>query len=301
MSAQLTRRRFLAISAAVLVGPSAPTARAAPVTWRGFALGAEARLTIHAPPQLASRAIAAALSQLRQAEQLFSLYDPASVLSRLNRAGVLQSPPPPFLDLARLCTRMHAATAGIFDPSVQPLWQAAARGEDISKAARLAGWHKVSVTAQEIRLAPGQALTFNGIGQGYATDMVRAALGRLGLKQVLVNAGEFAALGGPFRVGLADPKHGVFTARSLTGGAVATSSPGALRLRGAAHILHPTIDRRPQWATVSTEATSAALADAASTAFCLMNESEITAALARLPAGSKANLLAEDGSLKTLG
>lgn len=301
MSAKLTRRRFLAISAAAPLGAVAPAARAAPVTWQGFALGAEARLTIHAPPPLADRAIAATLSQLRQAEQLFSLYDPASALSRLNRTGVLKNPPPPFLDLARLCTRMHAATAGVFDPTVQPLWQALAQGNGVREAARLTGWHKVSVTAQEIRLAPGQALTFNGIAQGFATGMVRAALGRLGLERVLVNAGEFAALGGPFRIGLADPEHGVFAARSLTGRAIATSSPGALRLRGAAHILHPALDRRPLWATVSTEAASAALADAASTAFCLMSESEINAALARLPAGTKATLLAQDGSLKTLG
>ncbi|NSY40468.1 FAD:protein FMN transferase [Leisingera sp. ANG59] len=300
MSAQLTRRRFLAISAAAL-GAAAPAARAAPVTWRGSAFGAEARLTIYAPPRLADRAIAAALSQLRQAEQLFSLYDPASALSRLNRTGFLKNPPPPFLHLARLCTLVHAATAGVFDPTVQPLWQALARGDGISRAARLTGWHKLSVTEQAIRLAPGQALTFNGIAQGFATDMVRAALNRLGLDRVLVNAGEFAALGGPFRIGLADPERGVFAARSLTGGAIATSSPGALQLRGAAHILHPALDRRPQWATVSTEAASAALADAASTAFCLMNEEEITAALARFPGGASATLLAPDGSVKTLG
>ncbi|CUI00078.1 FAD:protein FMN transferase [Leisingera aquaemixtae] len=301
MSAELTRRRFLAISAAAL-GGAAPAARAAPVTWQGFALGAEARLTIHAPPPLADRAIAAALSQLLQAEQLFSLYDPASALSRLNRTGVLKNPPPPFLDLARLCTRVHAATAGVFDPSVQPLWQALAHGGGgVRAAARLTGWHKVSVTAREIRLAPGQALTFNGIAQGYATGMVRAALGRLGLERVLVNAGEFAALGGPFRIGLADPDHGAFAIRSLTGRAIATSSPGALRLQGAAHILHPARDRRPLWATVSTEAGSAALADAASTAFCLMTEREISAALARLPGGTSVTLLAQDGSQKTLG
>ena len=300
MSAKLSRRRFLVISAAAL-GATAPAVRAAPVTWRGFALGAEARLTIHAPPTLADQAIAAALSQLRQAEQLFSLYDPASALSQLNRTGVLRNPPPRFLDLTRLCTRVHAATAGVFDPSVQPLWQAAAHGEGIIKAARLAGWHKVSVTEQAIRLAQGQALTFNGIAQGYATDMVRAALGRLGLERVLVNAGEFAALGGPFRIGLADPEHGIFAACSLKNRAVATSSPGALQLHGAAHILHPAFDRRPKWVTVSTEAASAALADAASTAFCLMSEGEITAALARLPAGTNATLLAQDGSVKSLG
>lgn len=300
MSARQTRRRFLAISAAAL-GAAAPAARAAPVTWRGFALGAEARLTIHAPPPLADQAIAAALSQLRRAEQLFSLYDPASALSRLNRTGVLRNPPPPFLQLARLCTQVHAATGGIFDPSVQPLWQAVARGEGSREAARLTGWHKVSVAEQEIRLMPGQALTFNGIAQGYATDTVRAALARLGLERVLINAGEFAALGGPFRIGLADPERGVFAARSLTSRAIATSSPGALRLHGTAHILHPALGRQPHWATVCTEADSAAVADASSTAFCLMSEAEIATALDRLPGRPRATLLAQDGRLRSVG
>ncbi|MCF6432753.1 FAD:protein FMN transferase [Leisingera sp. MMG026] len=300
MSAKLTRRRFLTISAAAL-GVTTPAARAAPVTWHGFALGAEARLTIHAPQPQADRAIAAAQSQLRQAEQLFSLYDPTSSLSRLNRSGFLKTPPLPFLRLIRLCTRMHTATKGVFDPTVQPLWHARSRGGRVDEAARLVGWHKVSVTEKAIRLAPGQALTFNGIAQGYATDMVRTALGRLGLERILINAGEFAALGGPFRVGLADPERGVFAARSLTDRAIASSSPGALELKGSAHILHPALDRQPQWATVSTEAASAALADAASTAFCLMQESEITAALARLPGDFSATLLTLDGRVKTMG
>ncbi|WP_264214600.1 FAD:protein FMN transferase [Leisingera thetidis] len=300
MSINPTRRRFLAITAAAAVTAPAAADRAAPVTWQGFALGAEVRLTLHAPPPLAQQAIAAALAELRRTERLFSLYDPASALSRLNRSGVLLRPPRQFLQLARLCTRMHEATKGVFDPAVQPLWQAMSRGEDPAAAARLAGWHKVTVRKQAIRLAPGQALTFNGIAQGFAADLVRTALTGLGLGPVLIDTGEFAALGGPFRLGLADPDRGLFAARSLTGGAIATSSPAALRLAGGTHILHPDPQRRPLWATVSTEAAGAALADAASTAFCLMSKAEITAALARLPRGTRATLLGLDGSVTTL-
>src|SRR6056297_2116037 len=110
------------------------------------------------------------------------------------------------------------------------------------------GWARVRRDGDSIRLAPGQALTLNGMAQGFATDRVRALLRDAGLDRCLVNIGEFAALGGPWRLGLADPVHGHLGQVTLDGTAVATSSPAADQVGGQAHILHATA--RPRWSTV---------------------------------------------------
>ncbi len=295
MNARLSRRRFLAISAAAIASP----AHAAPVTWQGYAMGAEVSLSIHAPPPLAEAAIARTHATLREVEALFSLYDPASTLSDLNRNGKLVQPPKTFGELIRICAQMHAATGGVFDPSIQPLWQAAARGGDVDPDAMNIGWQHLEL-GQSILLGPGQSLTLNGIAQGFATDLVRAGLADLGLSRALVNIGEFSALGGPFRLGLADPARGLFATRALTNRAIATSSPGAMQLGTRSHILHPSLTRAPLWSTVSVEADSAAIADAASTAFVLMTPAEISVSLARLPGAMRATLLTSAGRVRTI-
>ncbi|WP_372885435.1 FAD:protein FMN transferase [Shimia sp.] len=289
----LSRRRFLAISAAALATPAA----AAPTRWQGRALGAEVGLTLYAPRPLAERALAQVRTRLRQIEALFSLYDPGSALTQLNRDGILPAPHPLFAGLMRLCDQAHLATKGVFDPSIQPLWLALATGGATEPARGSIGWQRVR-RGDAIRLAPGQALTFNGIAQGFATDLIRADLARLGLGKALINIGEFAALGGPFRLGLGDPDHGIFATRRLHDGAIATSSPAAMLLGEQAHILYP--DRAAQWSSVSVETPSAALADALSTAFALMSAEEIRQATGRLRQQVRSTLLAGNGDILTL-
>ena len=199
-------------------------------------------------------------------EQRFSLFQPASELVRLNRQGYLQ-PSAPFAAIFDLADRAHRITEGLFDPSVQPLWQALAVGDDPTGAVALIGWDRLSFDRGTIRLAPGQALTFNGIAQGFATDAVADALADAGFENALVNIGELRATGGDWRLAVEDPQYGMLATRSLDRGAIATSSPLATPLGGGGHILHPT--RTPRWSTVSVEADRAAMADALSTGLVL--------------------------------
>lgn len=263
----LTRRRALALTAAFAAMPTGARAE----TWRGRAFGAEVSLTLRGPRAEAAAALAEARGILRGVERLFSLYDPTSALSRLNRTGRLDEPEARFMALMRAADRAHRLTDGLFDPTVQPLWHAPA-------AARAAvGWDRVRRNAEAIVLAPGQALAFNGIAQGFATDLVTEALAARGAREVLVDLGEQRALGGPWRLGLHDPAAGYLGTRTLHGGAIATSSPGAMALPGGgAYILHPTA--RPLWSTVSVEAREATLADALSTAFTMMSRARIETA-----------------------
>ncbi len=297
---RINRRRFIALAAATAaIGPAAATPP--PMRWRGHALGAEVSLTLHAPAPQARAAIAEIRALLAEIEGLFSIYDQQSALSRLNRNGQLVHPDRKFVDLLDTARVVHAETDGLFDPSIQPLWTALARGEDPTEARRAVGFDRVTFGPERIALGPGQALTFNGIAQGFATDLARAALRARGFTRALVNLGEFAALGGPFRLGLADPARGLVAARNLTNRCIATSSPAAMMLRHTPHILNPRDATPPRWSTVSVTADSATIADAASTAFCLMPRSRIRTALRRLPGRPRATLIARDGTLTTLG
>lgn len=295
----MRRRRFLQILAAAACVPGA--ARAQVHRRRFVALGADAEIVLHGPMGLAEAALAAAEAEIARAEALFSLYRPDSALSRLNAAGRLDDPPADLLALLRLCGHLHAATGGRFDPTVQPLWRALAEGRDPEPARAALGWGRVSLAPARVALAPGQALTLNGIAQGWATDRVTAALARRGFTKALVNIGEHRAVGGPFRLGIEDPAAGLLGHLTLENRAVATSSPGALTLPdGSAHILDPLHGRPPVWSTVCVSARSAALADGLSTALCHAPLEEIRPIPAGLGGDIAVRLVDPDGSLTTI-
>ncbi|EYD74923.1 Nitrous oxide reductase maturation periplasmic protein NosX [Rubellimicrobium mesophilum DSM 19309] len=291
----MRRRRFLQIVAAAALAPVQAFARD-----RRIALGAEAELTLYGPPDLTARAQARAWAELDRIESVFSLYCEDSALSRLNATGRLDAPPPELLDVLALSARLHEATEGRFDPTVQPLWLALANGADPEPARRLIGWDGVTITEAAITLRPGQALTLNGIAQGYATDRVTQVLAEEGLTHALVDIGEFRALEGPFHLGVEDPAFGRLGQITLNGAAAATSSPGAMILPdGSGHILDPH-GGAPAWSTVTVTAPTAALADGLATALCLADAEAARRILAALGPGLRATAVTRDGDLLTL-
>ncbi|MDA7428479.1 FAD:protein FMN transferase [Primorskyibacter aestuariivivens] len=287
----LSRRRFLAISAAMAATP----ALARPHTWSGFALGAEVSVSLQTPEDPAPL-IAAIRRELASIEAAFSLYDPDSEITRLNTTGYLELSPA-WQSLLPAIDRLHSITESLFDPTVQPLWEALAKGHDPAPARALIGWHRTRQDGARLVLDKGQKLTLNGIAQGYATDRIRALLANAGLTQSLINIGEFAALGGPYRLGLSDPGHGHLGHVTLENAAVATSSPAATPLGPGGHILH--VSARPRWSTVSVVADSATLADGLSTALTLA-PLEQARDLARMPGIHSVRLVSAEGDLTTL-
>lgn len=296
-----SRRRFLKLAGAFAALPATAKADARHV-WRARAFGATAEVVLEAPAAEAHAAFAALAALVARMERLFSLHDPASDLARLNASGRLDDPAPEFLAVLQLAGALHALTGGAFDPTVQPLWQALARGADPAAARAAVGWARVRHGPAGIRLDPGQALTLNGIAQGFAADAARALLVARGFGQVLVDLGELAAVGGPWRIGLADPLLGVHATRRLAdGAALATSSPGALLLApGIGHILDPVGETAPLWSSVTVEADSAALADGLSTAACLLPRERLAALRAQLPGLRAIVLVGPEGDVETL-
>ncbi|MEL7092291.1 MAG: FAD:protein FMN transferase [Pseudomonadota bacterium] len=258
----MDRRRFLAVAASFAATP----ALAQRHSWAGRAFGADASIELHGPRDAATAALAKARATIADVERLFSLYDPTSDLVELNTSGKLRAPAR-FKALMRLSDRAHRLTNGLFDPTVQPLWRALAEGGNIAAARALIGWDRVGFQGDLIRLGVGQALTFNGIAQGFATDLVADILRDHGFNRTLVNIGEYRAEGGSWRLGVADPVHGLLATRTVQTGAIATSSPLATPVGPHGHIIHRA--ETPRWSTVSVEADTAAMADALSTGLVL--------------------------------
>ncbi len=305
MTRSLSRRRFLTIAAcAGLAGSSSGYAATERLTWQGIALGADVSITLVGPESITRPALARARLEIEAYEQRFSLFRPDSELVRLNADGMLRDLDPRWQSLLAACDRLHKITGGVFDPTIQPLWQAHARGTDIAEARARVGWERIALPGpglRGIRLDKGQALSFNGIAQGAATDAVRDVLRMAGMTQVLIDIGESHCIGGPWYVALADPEAGQFAQVTLEDRAVAVSSPGALRIsEGTTHILHPHAAAPPIWSSTAVIARDAALADGLSTAACFLTPEDLRASIAALPEVETVMVLDPQGKTRSL-
>ena len=330
----LTRRRFIGIIAAsaALTGPGAAlraatgpaAARPEPVVWTGIALGADAQLQLLHPDRAhAERLVHLAVAEIHRLEQVFSLYREDSALSRLNRSGRLEAPPQ---DLRRLLSQAVAFgehTGGLFDPSVQSLWNLyAARLQsdqplppppaELRAALARVDYRAIRIDSDVIVLErPGMALTLNGIAQGYITDRVTELLRAHGLEHAMIDLGEARSLGRPgldrpWRAGIATPDDPtrILDTIDLSDQALATSGGYGTPLDPAGrytHLFDPlTGSASPRWRSVSVRAADATTADALSTAFSLMPVEKIRGMISRFPVQAWL-VTPDDGTLIRLG
>jgi len=295
----LSRRRFLSIAAcAGALGARPATAQV--TQWHATALGARATLSLAHPE---AEAVAERVwAELRRLERIFSLYRADSAITVLNAEGILRAPPFELLDCLSLCDRIHHASGGRFDPTVQPLWAAHSRRDatgapdraEIARAQAFVGWSGVRFDSQTAQFErPGMALTLNGIAQGYIADRVVALLTREGLTDIMVDTGELRALGGrpdgsDWPVTLRAPDGNVLEYLGLRDLALATSAPHGTLIgenETTGHIFDPRTGQsaRTGWQVISVGGPSAALADGLSTALCLMDREEMENCLSGFP------------------
>jgi len=313
----------LALGAAWRIAPAAP--RSVVHTWRGIALGARASITLcHHDAAQARRLLRLCVAEIRRLENAFSLYRRGSAITRLNRDGFLDHPPP---DLVRLLAAARAfgdATRGAFDPTVQPLWTlyathfaaSAARPEGpddsaIDKAIALVDYRNLSLTTSRVAFERrGMGITLNGIAQGYITDRVADLLRNEGLDDVLVDLGEIRGLGRhadgrPWTVGLKDPLEPVRIVDTLTleNRALASSAGSATRFdaRGRHHHLfdpHSGASSN-RYLGITVIAPTATTADALSTGFASMDVDEVKKVLRYFPSVT-ARITTSAGEVVTL-
>jgi thiamine biosynthesis lipoprotein len=298
-----TRRRAITILAGTAVGLIAirndSSSAAINLEWRGLAMGTDARILFCGiDRQTAGDAVAMAITEIERLERALSLFRSESEICRLNREQVLNCPSGDLRRALALAIAVADATDGLFDPTVQALWEtyvdwfAASPGANIppqslmTRALGVVDWQRIQLTSESIRLGTNQRLTLNGLGQGYVTDRVADLLRMRGFDHVLVDLGEQHALGPrpdgrPWlisRQGLAGIE--------LTDGALATSE-GSGCILGAAgavhHLFDPRTGRSPQhWQRVTVHHRSAAVADALSTALYVASAREIAQLLTRI-------------------
>jgi len=325
MAISVSRRRFITLAAAAVGMPllsKAGKIQAQLVRWDGTALGAPASIQLFHPDAARARsAIAAGLDELKRLEAIFSLYRADSAICALNRDGVLEHAPADFIALLSRALALARISEGVYDPSVQPVWQlyyrhfSAARPDhagpapqDIAAALARVDWRAVVVDARRRRVAfahPGMALTLNGGAQGYITDRVVDVLRAHGFDRMLVDMGEPRALsskpdGSAWRIGIANPADtsSMVTTLEVMDQCVATSGGYGTLFDEAGRFTH-LIDTRsgrtaPALLGVSVVAASGTIADGLSAAM-LMAPIERRQAILKAAGGLSAIYVTPEG------
>lgn len=284
----INRRRFLSISAAVSIGAAIGFTRQNETIWNGYALGANANIKIYGDEAKAKIVLDSVVQQIRYSEKLFSLYDPNSYLSNLNRNSKLINAPDEFINLMHEIVRLNEMTDGLFDPTIQPYFLAYARSNNVtpveeSGLKESVGLHNVMIVGKNDIVYKNKktAMTLNGIAQGYVTDLVTKTLQSHGLNNILVNVGEFRAGHKKTSLGVKNLKGEMISHITLKDNAVATTSPHAyLFSNGKGHIISANDGEiksrdghiKSRWKTVSVIAKNATIADGVSTALALTKD-----------------------------
>ncbi|CAK0755514.1 FAD:protein FMN transferase [Gammaproteobacteria bacterium] len=330
MPVTLSRRRFItlvgaAVGLPLLVKVGGTQARA--LRWEGTCLGAPASLQLyHTNEAQARTAVTAALVELQRLESIFSVYRADSAIATLNRDGVLTNASDDFIAMLTRALSLAEVSNGIYDPTVQPVWQlyfrhftgphpdpAGPTPQALAAALALVDWRAIDVDAQRRRVSftrPGMGLTLNSGAQGYITDRVADVLRGHGFDRILVDMGEPRALstkpdGSAWRINIANPaapNHAVATLE-VVDQCVATSG-GYGTLFDSSGVFTHIIDTRtgrtaPALLGVSVVADSGTHADGLATAM-LMVPVEHRHRLLKAAGGLKAIYVTPDGVASTV-
>ncbi len=201
----------------------------------------------------------AALAEIAEQHRLLSRFEPASLLSRLNRRGA-QGWVELDLDTFELLAdarEIWRASAGAFDPSVAPLMDAlglggAAHAEHAHSERGLAA-ARAAVGLEALELDPARCaarflrpdlrLDLGAIAKGHALDLAAAVLRSAGVERALLHGGtsSVVALGTPpgadaWRVSLAGVPGQVCALADAT---LAVSAPHGRTGPAGGHVLDP--------------------------------------------------------------
>jgi thiamine biosynthesis lipoprotein len=163
-------------------------------------------------------------SLFRQIEASMSLYNPNSLISRLNR-NETDSLDSYITDCIRLSLAFSRETDGLFDITVGPLTAAYGFGgktpvehPNIDSLLQQVGYGKIRIeNGRLIKDDPHVQIDLNAVAQGYTVDLVARHFDSLGLKNYLIEMGGelfsrgVRADGEPWRVGIDAPVEGNFT------------------------------------------------------------------------------------------
>ncbi len=307
------RRRFIQILATSAAGLSLSRAAHArtlqPVSWSGYTMGAEGRFTLYTDqPTRAKAVIKHCMAEIQRLESVFSLYQEQSEIRQLNQNSSLTHASSDWQTILNAVDAANQLTGGLFDPTIQPLWQTYATHFEgtsdpfagptevqLKSTLSQVDWQQVEFGPTQIRFKQaGMQLSLNGIAQGYITDRVADILRDAGYHNVLVELGETRAIGPhpeqrPWNIGIKDAQQtdAFFTVAELNNQALATSGGYGSTFSEDGrfhHLIHPkTGQSNTCWRSLSVIAPSATEADALSTGLSFANEHQIQAVLKQRP------------------
>lgn len=210
-------------------------------------------------------AIDQAFAAVQTIHDLMSYHDPASDVSRLNRAGAAcVAVHPHTWEVLATARAVAEASAGRFDVSIAPELVRHGylpRQADLARPAFGANWQHIELLpGYRVRLTRPLHLDLGGIAKGYAVDCAIRALQGAGVPVGRVNAGGDLRLFG----GAAEPIHVrhphtatcLLPLCQLSDGAVATSATYYSRRRVRGRPVSPLIDAATRQPCVSVRSVS---------------------------------------------
>ena len=272
-------------------------------SYSNLIMGTFCDLTFTPVPGINSNELAAKVfDRLQYLENLWSIYQKESEVSRLNREGRIK-PSPETLTLLEKSLEISRISNGAFDITVAPLMSAWRESEktgklpDLKSLVPLIGYQKLAIEKNgTVRfLQKGMAIDLGGVGKGAAVDEAVSLLKSAGVKSGIVNlGGNLYAFGdgphqGQWKVGIQNPRgNNALGAISVKNQGVSTSGDYRryFEVRGKrySHILNPRIGSLPDYPeSVTVIAPTATLADGLSTAFTVLGPADAISLAETIP------------------
>lgn len=308
-----------ALAALLSAGCSAP---ADYTVVEGTMLGTTMRVVADVKDATPQELYAAAMELDREAKASMSIFDPTSLLSRLNR-NETDSVDRHIAFNLRLADSIGALSDGRYDVTVKPLveaWGFAGRerveNPNVDSILEFVGREKVRVEGGRlVKDDPRVQLDFNSVAKGYTVDLLAGLVEKYGAENYIVDIGGEVRCRGlnrqgrAWRIGVETPFDGNMSDGEylqkriqMTGGGLATS--GNYRrfyLDGEGNKVAHTIDPRTgrsalsRLLSVTVAAPTCAEADALGTMFLAMGADDALAAVERMPGVKAYFILAGDG------
>lgn len=249
----LKRRDFLRLATLTGLGLAVPLlgyslgkyniGSADEIQMSAYALGTKITIRVEdaTSPIGTQAALKSSFQEIRKLENIFTRFQSANEIGRLNTTGHIDSPQPELVKILTQALRYSEKTAGSFDITVKPaldMFENRASATfpptdaEFDAARNLIDFEKVSVSNSAVSFAqPRMGVTLDCLGKGYILDRAAGILRAHGIDSALIDgSGTLVVIGSrsdgsPWRIGImnpTDPNKSLGTIE-MKNGAVATS------------------------------------------------------------------------------
>lgn len=264
--------------------------------WKGSVLNNQASLEIHSNSRKNNHNILKEVNTfVNNADQIFNLQNEKSEIVLLNKNKSLINPSTSLIEVIKKSQIISEKTDGIFDITVQPLWNYYYNHfilegnkyfpdeKKLKSITKPINWKNVIIDNNNILLKNNASITLNGIAQGWITDQITSILKKNNITNTLVDFGETYALGNYEDIRswniLLQGANNINKVIKLSNKAVATSSGGGTMFEPTNkynHIFNPRTGlSENKYNTVSVVSDKAWLSDSLATSAIMLNKQKL--------------------------